>query len=128
MKAQLAAPRSTDLSDQTVAKLCDVFSLLANETRMRIVLYLSSQGEVDVTDLCERLGQSQPAVSHHLSLMRRAGLVRPRRSGKHIFYSVRADHFRMLMQCMAQDKTVDQPCDRFLECVFSGNGSHAKRP
>jgi ArsR family transcriptional regulator len=50
-----------------------------------------------VTDLCNRLGQSQPAVSHHLALLRVSGLIESRREGKHNFYSVRADHFGELL-------------------------------
>jgi ArsR family transcriptional regulator len=50
-----------------------------------------------VTDLCNRLGQSQPAVSHHLALLRVSGLIESRREGKHNFYSVRRDYFGELM-------------------------------
>ena len=50
-----------------------------------------------MTDLCNRLGQSQPAVSHHLALLRVSGLIESRREGKHNFYSVRADHFGELL-------------------------------
>jgi ArsR family transcriptional regulator len=50
-----------------------------------------------VTDLCHRLGQSQPAVSHHLALLRVSGLIESRREVKHNFYCVRADHFAELL-------------------------------
>ena len=46
-----------------------------------------------MTDFCQRLGQSQPAVSHHLAFLRVSGLIELRREGKHNFYSVRTDHF-----------------------------------
>ena len=64
---------------------------------MRILLYLARQGELHVTALCDKLGQSQPAVSHHLALLRVAGLIEARRDGKHNFYSVRSKHFHRLM-------------------------------
>ena len=54
--------------------------------------------ELHVSALCERLHQSQPAVSHHLALLREAGLIEPRRDGKHNFYSVKKTRFHHLIQ------------------------------
>ena len=70
---------------------------MSDETRLRILFYLARNGELHVTDLCNRLGQSQPAVSHHLALLRVSGLIEARREGKHNFYSVRADQFGELL-------------------------------
>jgi len=75
-----------------------VFKLLSDETRLRILVYLARAGEMHVTALCEKLEQSQPAVSHHLALLRVAGLIEPRRDGKHNYYSVRSQHFHRLMK------------------------------
>ncbi len=83
--------------EQSVRDLAQVFKLMSDETRLRILLYLAQNGELHVTDLCNRLGQSQPAVSHHLALLRVSGLIEARREGKHNFYSVRGDHFGELM-------------------------------
>ena len=93
------ATMGTEVSDQSVRELAQVFKLLSDETRLRILFYLalSPHGELHVTDLCHRLGQSQPAVSHHLALLRVSGLIESRREGKHNFYSVRADHFGELL-------------------------------
>ena len=85
------------VSEQAVRDLAQVFKLLSDETRLRILLYLAQNSELHVTDLCTRLGQSQPAVSHHLALLRVSGLIESRREGKHNFYSVRADHFGELL-------------------------------
>lgn len=85
------------VSEQAVRELAQVFKLLSDETRLRILLYLAQNSELHVTDLCNRLGQSQPAVSHHLALLRVSGLIESRREGKHNFYSVRADHFGELL-------------------------------
>lgn len=81
------------VSEQSVRDLAQVFKLLSDETRLRILLFLAQNGELHVTDLCNRLGQSQPAVSHHLALLRVSGLIESRREGKHNFYSVRSDFF-----------------------------------
>src|SRR3954462_5147233 len=85
------------VTDQAVRDLAQVFKLMSDETRLRILLYLANSGELHVTDLCNRLGQSQPAVSHHLALLRVSGLIESRREGKHNFYSVRAEHFGDLL-------------------------------
>jgi ArsR family transcriptional regulator len=91
------ATMGTEVSDQSVRELAQVFKLLSDETRLRILLYLAQNNELHVTDLCNRLGQSQPAVSHHLALLRVSGLIESRREGKHNFYSVRTDHFGELL-------------------------------
>jgi DNA-binding transcriptional ArsR family regulator len=85
------------VSEQAVRELAQVFKLLSDETRLRILLYLAQNSELHVTDLCTRLGQSQPAVSHHLALLRVSGLIESRREGKHNFYSVRTEHFGELL-------------------------------
>ena len=74
------------LADDTAQEFVQVFKLLADETRVRILHYLLQQEEFNVRTLCELLGQSQPAVSHHLALLRMAGLIECRRDGKHNFY------------------------------------------
>src|ERR1700749_1180470 len=86
-----------EVSQQGVRELAQVFKLLSDETRLRILFYLAQNNELHVTDLCNRLGQSQPAVSHHLALLRVSGLIESRREGKHNFYSVRTDHFGDLL-------------------------------
>jgi DNA-binding transcriptional ArsR family regulator len=86
-----------EVSEQAIRELAQVFKLLSDETRLRILFYLAQNNELHVTDLCNRLGQSQPAVSHHLALLRVSGLIESRREGKHNFYSVRTDHFGDLL-------------------------------
>jgi DNA-binding transcriptional ArsR family regulator len=71
---------------QNVLQLCKI---LSDPMRLRVVYYLSREPELNVTQLCQRVEQSQPAVSHHLAMMRTAGLVASRRSGRQIFYSLR---------------------------------------
>jgi ArsR family transcriptional regulator, arsenate/arsenite/antimonite-responsive transcriptional repressor len=90
--------RFPELSSELEKELVQVFELLSDETRLRILVYLTREGELHVTALCDRLGQSQPAVSHHLALLRVAGLIKARRDGKHNFYSVRQSRFRGLME------------------------------
>ncbi len=96
------------ISEQSIRDLAQVFKLLSDETRMRILVYLAQNQELHVTDLCSRLGQSQPAVSHHLALLRVSGLIESRREGKHNFYSVRSNFFgEMLVDLLST--TGDMP-------------------
>lgn len=95
---QAAAGHLFEISDQLEKDLVQVFKLLSDETRLRILMYLAREKELHVTALCDRLEQSQPAVSHHLALLRVAGLIEGRRDGKHNFYSIRQVHFQRLMQ------------------------------
>jgi ArsR family transcriptional regulator len=74
------------ISDDTLGDLTAVFKLLADKSRLKIVLALAREGQMHVTALCKLLKQSQPAVSHHLTLMRMVGLIRFDRDGKHNYY------------------------------------------
>ena len=98
---------STGLPDQLEQDLVQTFKLLSDETRLRVLMYLMREGELHVTALCERLDQSQPAVSHHLALLRVAGLIEARRDGKHNFYSVRREHFHRIMGELFTNMTAD---------------------
>ena len=99
-EGEVAKGTSTTLpqvSDEALRDLVQVFRLLSDESRLRILFYLAQNQELHVTDLCDRLGQSQPAVSHHLALLRVSGLIEARREGKHNFYSVRSEAFGDLL-------------------------------
>jgi DNA-binding transcriptional ArsR family regulator len=60
---------------------------VSDPTRLQVILLLA-EGEQHVGALCEHLSQSQPAVSHHLALLRHGGIIAPRRQGKNNFYSL----------------------------------------
>jgi ArsR family transcriptional regulator len=109
---QKADRRFPELSNDLEKELVQVFKLLSDETRLRILAYLARESELHVTALCDRLGQSQPAVSHHLALLRVAGLIKARRDGKHNYYSVRQSRFRQLMAQVFQSIT-DPGTDEF---------------
>jgi len=111
--------QAPDVSDSTVKDLVKVFKLLSDETRLRILLYLMRRKELHVRALCEILGQSQPAVSHHLALLRVAELIEPRREGKHNFYRILTARFENVLDTLfaavpKQDRSI-----RFEDYVLS---------
>jgi len=75
-------------SNRELDQLSDVFKLFSDPMRLRILLLLTENEELNVNALCEELQQSQPAVSHHLALLRVAKLVEVRRAGKFNYYRV----------------------------------------
>jgi ArsR family transcriptional regulator len=92
------SPPTVGVSDVTIQSLSEIFKLLADRSRLKILLALAQDGEMHVSALCELLGQSQPAVSHHLTLMRMSGLVGYRRDGKHNYYHVDSALVRDLLE------------------------------
>ncbi len=85
------------LPDGVTKELVRWFKLLADETRLRILFFLLEKRELNVRTLCDLLELSQPAVSHHLALLRVDGLIECRRDGKHNYYRILPDRFGELL-------------------------------
>jgi ArsR family transcriptional regulator len=98
------------LGDRKAHGLVQLFKLLADETRLRIVYFLMQQEELNVRTFCRLLSQSQPAVSHHLALLRGAGIIECRRDGKHNFYHL-----------------VPKQCQEYLDLVFGVSGGATRK-
>ena len=105
--------------DAIVKDLVKVFKLLSDETRLRVLLYLTQQQELHVRALCDLLDQSQPAVSHHLALLRVAGLIESRREGKHNFYHILPDRFETLLDTVFATVPKEERRLRFEDYVLS---------
>jgi ArsR family transcriptional regulator len=82
------------LSAAVSERMVQLFKLLADETRLQILYFLTQRHELNVGTLCDLLQQSQPAVSHHLALLRLAGLIEMRREGKHNYYRLQPAKFQ----------------------------------
>jgi ArsR family transcriptional regulator, arsenate/arsenite/antimonite-responsive transcriptional repressor len=94
-KAAKAAPAPRPSPE--IRRVADLLKQVSDPTRLQVLMLLNEK-ERNVSELCADLGtQSQPAVSHHLALLRVSGLIESRREGKHNFYSVRTDHFGELL-------------------------------
>jgi DNA-binding transcriptional ArsR family regulator len=79
------------VDDQAASRLAETFKALSDPTRVRIVSLLV-EAELCVCDLAAALGMSQSAVSHQLRTLRDRHLVRWRREGRQIFYTLDDDH------------------------------------
>ena len=77
--------------------LTEFFKMLGNPTRIHILLLLMEQ-EAKVSSLAEQLGMTQSAVSHQLNLLKMCKLVKRRRDGKMIFYTLTDDHVRLVIK------------------------------
>ena len=115
----MATPQIPELSDKLEKDLVQVFKLMADETRLKILMYLIREGELHVSALCERLNQSQPAVSHHLALLRVAGLIEPRRDGKHNFYSVQKHKFHEIVAQVFENFSGENQSVKFEDFTIS---------
>lgn len=76
----------------TLYDLSEFFKVFGDSTRISIICVLHEGGEMCVCDISETLGISQSAISHQLRILRTAALVKPRREGKTIFYSLDDEH------------------------------------
>lgn len=83
--------RSQLLQADTVVALADIFKVLGDPTRVRILDVLS-RGEKCVCHLAQLLGLTESAVSHQLRLLRNTRIVRTRREGRLIYYSIDDKH------------------------------------
>jgi len=83
--------RSHMLDRQLVADTAEIFKVLGDPTRMRL-LYALAQRELCVCDLSAVLGMTQSAISHQLRVLRSARLVRYRKAGKIVYYTLADAH------------------------------------
>mgnify|MGYP000916894795 CR=1 FL=1 len=88
--------RTNMLNDQIVNELAEFFRLFGDATRLRI-LYALSLSEMCVCDISEFLDMSQSAVSHQLKVLRQSRLVKYRREGRNVFYSLDDEHIQQII-------------------------------
>ena len=88
---------NADMPDENeLYDLAELFKIFGDSTRIRI-LYVLFEAEVCVCDLAEALNMTQSAVSHQLRILKQNRLVRSRREGKSIFYSLADEHVRSII-------------------------------
>ena len=83
--------------DEILYDLAELFKVFGDTTRIRI-LYALFESELCVNDMAQLLGLSQTAVSHQLRVLKNNKLVRFRKEGKIVFYSLDDDHVRSIIE------------------------------
>ena len=82
--------------DEHFFDLAEFFSVMGDSTRIKI-LYLLFEGELCVCDISEKLGMSMSAISHQLRVLKNARLVKYRKQGKSVIYSLHDDHIKIII-------------------------------
>lgn len=77
--------------------LAELFKIFGDSTRIRI-LFVLFEHEVNVTDLSDALEMNQSAISHQLKILKQSKLIKSRRDGKQIFYSLADDHVATIIK------------------------------
>ena len=82
--------------EESLYDLAELFKVFGDTTRIRI-LYVLFEAEMCVCDIAQVLNMTQSAISHQLRVLKQARLVRNRREGKQIYYSLADDHVRTII-------------------------------
>ena len=90
-QVRTSMPREEDLNG-----LAEFFKVFSDFTRIRI-LYVLLCSETCVCDIAQLLGMTQPAISHQLRILKQMNLVRARREGRTVFYSLADDHIASIL-------------------------------
>ena len=83
-------------NDEALFDLAELYKIFGDSTRIKI-LYILFESEMCVCDIAMLVGISQSAISHQLRLLKQANLIKPRRDGKTVFYSLADDHVRTII-------------------------------
>jgi ArsR family transcriptional regulator, virulence genes transcriptional regulator len=83
--------------ERAAERVAELLKLLAHKHRLLVLCQLA-EGEMSVGELARRLGVREPAMSQQLAMLRREGLVRPRREAQTIYYALARDDVRRLIE------------------------------
>lgn len=85
-----------DIDEDELQEMADLFKMFSDSTRIKILYELFS-GEKNVSEICDDLEMNQSAISHQLKLLKAARLVRGRRDGKSMYYSLADEHVKTII-------------------------------
>lgn len=98
--------KKTEPNEEEIIEMADVFKLFSDSTRLRIICSILNN-ELCVCDLCELLNLTQSNVSHQLQLLRTAKLVKYRKEGKQVYYTLKDEHVEKIIK-MALDHILEE--------------------
>lgn len=85
-------------TEETINSMAELFKILADSTRNKI-LYTLEQSSLNVTDIAECLNMTKSAISHQLRILKTAKLVKSKKVGKEVFYSLDDEHVALIFDC-----------------------------
>ena len=91
LKIKKEMPKESDFTE-----LSDFFKIFSDTTRLRILKVLALS-EMCVCDMVSILNMTQPAISHHLKLLKAMRLLKYRKSGKYVYYSLNDEHIHQIL-------------------------------
>ena len=94
---KIKAAQLHELDNETSLRLAEIFKVLGDQTRIKLLSLLVAEDEMCVCDIAEALHMQQSAISHQLRVLRNARHVKFRKAGKEAFYSLDDDHVVKLM-------------------------------
>ncbi len=86
------------LDEETAISVAELFRTLGDSARILILVALG-EAEHNVTDLAEHANLSESATSHHLRQLRQMRLVKTRKEGRYVYYSLDDDHVKQVLSC-----------------------------
>lgn len=89
------------VNEELVYDLADLFKVFSDSTRIRILVALF-EGEMCVGDISNALEMSQTAISHQLRILKQNHLIKYRRQGKSMIYSLADDHVKSIINCAVE--------------------------
>ena len=105
----LAVEEDSESGLDTASRMAEVFRVLSDPTRVRVIQVLIRDGESCVGDLAEQVEMSQSSVSHHLRILRHFRLVRSQRRGREVVYTPDDSHVERLLRLCLDHLREGQP-------------------
>jgi ArsR family transcriptional regulator len=88
------------LDDKLLEKVAFILKTIAHPMRIGIIDLLSKHERLSVTEICDKLDLEQSLTSHHLLNMKVKGILASERDGKHIFYSIKLQEVKKIINCI----------------------------
>lgn len=87
-----------DLTEDEMSILVELFKVFGDYTRIKVLSFLLDTPSVCVSDLAQALGMTSSAISHQLKILKQSRLVKSKREGKQIYYSLADEHVVLILE------------------------------